>query len=240
MPAARLAQLTERRSQLGALLAQLQAGLLRPSGGECAAWGLVGCLWTRQQCWGACDQQTDVSCRMAALPGRLSRPYPHPCSAGSHRRAAAPCRHRRLRLLRQARAGGPAAHLRLMQACGLLLPRLPGWCSVLWLAERMSWTAVALCMLADPQDLRHAVGCCRLGHLQPDLCSSPPLPTRRRSRTGSRAVTSNSARRAAQAGRRRLTVALPQGRRAGQMMVVQRQEVPRSSRCAPTPIVRRS
>ena len=55
MPPARLAQLTERRSQLGALLAQLQAGLLRPSGGECAAWGLVGCLWIREQCRGACQ-----------------------------------------------------------------------------------------------------------------------------------------------------------------------------------------
>lgn len=34
MPPARLAQLSERRKQLGSLLAQLQAGLLRPSGGE--------------------------------------------------------------------------------------------------------------------------------------------------------------------------------------------------------------
>lgn len=34
MPVARLAQLTERRKQLGGLLVQLQAGLLRPGGGE--------------------------------------------------------------------------------------------------------------------------------------------------------------------------------------------------------------
>lgn len=53
MPAARLAQLSERRKQLSALLAQLQAGLLRPSGGECAA------------------QQHALPCPCGSRPGKL-------------------------------------------------------------------------------------------------------------------------------------------------------------------------
>ena len=175
-----------------------------------------------------------------------------PCLAASVVRTTTPA------LLDHTGAPLPRAGIAACAFCGKLAPegqlRTCGSCkrvaycsrdcqvgAVCVLADRMSWTAVALCVLAAPQELRQGVSRCRLGHLQPDLCSSPPLPTRRRSRTGSRAATSNSALTAAQAGRRRLTVALPLGRRAGQMMVVQRQqEAPRSSRCLPTPFVRRS